>query len=175
MKDEIKEVSISKKKLDRQYEDMIMKNYGTQLDRNSEKWQNNKLKNTFTTIKEDLLQVMNSISSRNEMVQACISLYHKYRDLSETPGAPPQDSMPKYSESELLLALNHPEDEDVILDAHAAKGSEDTRGRKQLEKTIQILKKESKNLNMRRKIDARKILQEGAVLTKYFYSHLIII
>lgn len=166
MKEEIKEVSTTKKGLDRQYEDMVMKNYGTQLHRNSERWKNHKLKNTSVAITEDLQEVMQSISSKNDMIRSCISLYHKYRDLSESPGSPPHESLPKYSESELLTALANPGDEDVDFGDQVEKGSEDTRGRKQLEKTIQILKKESKKTENKRKKEAQKMLEEGTILTR---------
>lgn len=166
MREEIKEVSIQKKALDRQFEDMVMKNYGTQLHRCSERWKNHKLKNTSVAIKEDLQEVMQSISSKNDMIRCCISLYHKYRDMPESPGSAPQESLPKYSESELLAALRNPGENDVDFGDQVEKGSEDTRGRKQLEKTIQILKKESKKTDMKRKKDAQKILEEGTILTR---------
>lgn len=170
MNEELKSVSQNKLSLDREYKEMIMTNYGTQLHSSSEQWKVNHLQKSIMNFKSDMQKVSHLLisGSQNEWKRACMDLYHKYRDLEEVPVTPPQDALPKYTESELLAVLATPKDQKPKDNSSFEEGKEAeyNRGRKQLEKTIDILKCEAKKAEQKRKKDALKMVEEGTILTR---------
>lgn len=169
MGDELMAFAQKKMNLERQYEEMIMKNMGTQVHWNSEKWRIGQLKESIKAIKIDISGASKSISKKLDLKRECISLYHKYRNIDEAPpSSVPREAIPSFTESELLATLETSAAQKAAphFEQKATKPNEASRYREQLEKTIQILKKEDLKRTAKRIQGGDKIIKEGVILTR---------
>jgi hypothetical protein len=170
MEEEIQGFIQKKANLERDYEEVIMKNYGAQIHWGSEKWKVEKLRENIIAIKTDLSLAMKQNAVKSDLKRICMDLYHRYRDLQEAPPTSvPREVLPHYTESELVAALEAFQNDKKLTFEHVQiiEPSDKKRYREQLEKTIMILQKEEKKRTIKRRIEQEKMLEEGVILTKY--------
>ena len=169
MGDEVLDFSNKETDLKRRYEELIMKNYGTQLHYSQEKFRLQKMGDIIAAIKYDIFNAYQGAVDKVTLKRECMALHHKYRDLDETPPNVPCEVLPKYTEYELLETLTSMMQKDKKVetdDVLGSKGNEDTRYRRQQERTIVILKREEEKRGTKKLGEVRRLIEESVLLTR---------
>ncbi|KAJ3324219.1 Cilia- and flagella-associated protein 57 [Boothiomyces sp. JEL0866] len=159
--------------LDSTFQDLVMKNYASLMYKLSEQWKSKYVKSKIAAIRNDIKAIHAAQSQIAKLKSESIRVYHKYKNIQEAPPeAAPKDAIPKFTESELLLELEHSlkNKSKVKKEEPQPEVSEEVRYREKLEQTLHILNEEAERNFDTRRTTAFKLLEEEALLTNEINS-----
>ena len=170
MKKELGELHGIRGGLQKQREEILMKNYGMQVSWVSERWKVEYQEYKLKQIQKDLLEVYNSIENKAELKRKCLQLYQKYEKCDNLIPMMPKSALPRYNQKELLEFLNEFEHQKERPHQFYQKPDEkldpNFKKKEQLERALGQLKlKEDINARLRTK-QVERLALEGVILTR---------